>query len=158
MFLVYKPAGASTETRYEFRPEKVKSSRASIAEKLYAKACGERRTWEQFIADAQQGSITARKVVLWLAQSEQHHTLRFEDMPDLETGQITMRYSKQELRRMREGIKDSAQMLDGEKQALLASLDAEIADAPAGSDEPDPEPELPEPGKDLRSEDEPSMS
>lgn len=146
MFVVHQPAGASKPTHYEFRPEKVLTSKAVIAEKLYSKACGERRTWEMLVADARQGSIAARKVVLWLAMSADHHTLRYEDMPDLAVGEISMEYSRQELREMRAGIAESNEILEQEKAAMLAGLDRQIEDAEAGSDEPDPEPEA-EPGK-----------
>jgi hypothetical protein len=149
MFILHRPAGAKEDTRYEFRPEKVLTSKASIAERLYSKACGERRTWEQLVADATQGGIAARRVVLWLAITADHPFAKFADLPDLEVGQIGMEYSKQELRLMRDGIKESTQMLDSEKEAILTQMDRQIEEAQAGSDEPDPQPELEEePGKD----------
>ena len=147
MFILHTPAGAKKATRYEFRPEKVLSSRASIAEKLYSKACGERRTWEMFVADAKQGSITARKIALWLVVTGDHPFAKFTDMPDFEVGELSMEYSKQELRLMRQSISESAEILESEKQAMLTGLERQVEDAEAGSDEPDPEPEE-EPGKD----------
>lgn len=161
MFLRHKPEDGS-ETLYEFRPSKVDSGRAAIAEKLYSKACGERRTWEQFVADATNGSIAARKVALWLAITDVHHTARFEDIPVFKVGELGMEYSKEELRRMRAAIEGS-DMLENEKRVHLAQLEEALERAPAGSDEPAPpvldvedEP-VPGPGKDEPS-DEPSTN
>lgn len=140
MFLRYKPQGAATATDYEFRPAKTDYNRARTAEKLYSKACGERRTWEQFVADATMGSIAARKVALWIAITDRHPMTRFDDIPDFAAGELVMEYSKQELRQMRDGI-EAADLLESEKKLQLDGLDAAIREAPAGSDEPDPEPD-----------------
>ncbi len=153
MFLRYRPEGSEADTLYEFRPERTDYNRGRVAEKLYAKACGERRTWEQFVVDAKQGSITARKVALWLALTDTHPMTRFDDVPDFRAGELTLEYSKQELRLMRESIKDDTEMLELEKRGVLAQLDREVESAQAGSDEPDaqPDPEIVEPtelGKD----------
>lgn len=157
MFIRHHPAGASEAKLYEFRPEKVMSSKAGIAEKLYSKACGERRTWEMFVADAKQGSITARRIVLWLAISTDHPFAKITDMPDFEVGELSMEYSKQELRLMRQAIEESTEVLESEKQAMLAGLERQIEEADAGSDEPDPEPDSDvESGK--AESDEPSTS
>ena len=152
MFLRFKPEGQA-EQLLEFRPEKVLFARARIAEKVYSKLCGERRTWEQFRAEALTGSIAARKVALWLALGDTHPTLRFEDTPDFAAGDLTLEYSKEELRQMRSGL-ESADLIEAEKQAQMKGLEQAIAEAPAGSDEPDPEPDADvedptqEPGKD----------
>lgn len=149
MFLRFRAEGASEDALYEFRPDKTPRVRAAIAEKLYSKAAGERRTWEQLKADALQGGIAARTVALWIAMTDKHPSLRFEDLPDFDTGALVMEYSKEELRRMRGGIAESDSMLDSEKAAILAQVDRDIDTAPAGSDEPDPlpDPEVAELGK-----------
>lgn len=141
MFLKFRADGDTEDTLYEIRFDKTPRSRAVIAEKLYSKACGERRTWEQLKADATNGSIAARSVVLWLAQSVTHPTLRFEDIPDVDTGSLGMEYSKQELRLMRGAIERNTTMLEAEKALALEQLGQAIDEAPAGSDEPDPEPD-----------------
>lgn len=151
MFLRHTPEGAAASNLYEFRPERTDYNRARVAEKLYSKACGERRTWEQFVAEAKSGSIAARKIALWLAMTDKHPMLRFDDVPDFKVGELTMEYSKQELRVIRAGIAASENLLDNDKASYLAGLELEIAEAEAGSDEPDPEPEAEEPqepGKD----------
>lgn len=155
MFLRHRAEGATEDTLYEFRPERTLGSRARIVEKLYTKLCGERRTWEQFVADAKSGSIAARQIALWLAQTEVHPTLRFEDMPDYRVGELGMEYSKQELRQAKAAIEANRDLVESEKAAMLAGIDAEIDDAPAGSDEPDVVEDDPGKGD---SNDEPSTS
>jgi hypothetical protein len=147
MFLRYRPEGSSEDTLYEFRPDRTPTKRAIIAERLYSKAAGERRTWEQLKLDALQGGIGARRVALWIAMTDVHPMARFEDIPDFPTGALIMEYSKEELRQMRAGLEGTDSMLESEKEAALAQLDRDIEAAAAGSDEPDPEPEDEEPGK-----------
>lgn len=149
MFLRYREEGSTEDTLYEFRPDKTPVNRATIAEKLYSKAVGERRTWEQLKADALQGGIAARRVALWIAMTDQHPMLRFGDIPDFETGALIMEYSREELRRMLDGLAKSDSLFEGEKTAILEQLERDIESAPVGSDEPEPapDPEVDEPGK-----------
>lgn len=141
MFLRYRADGDGADTLYEFRPEKTPWNRATIAEKLYSKAVGERRTWEQLVADALQGGIAARRVALWIAMCADHPLLRFEDIADVEVGQLSMEYSRAELRRGRDQIAAADHLLEADKAAQLAMLDREIASAPVGKDEPQPDPD-----------------
>jgi len=141
MFLRYRPEGATEDTLYEFRPDRTPTNRAIIAEKLYSKLAGERRTWEQLKVEAMQGGIAARQVALWIAITDIHPMHRFEDLPILPAGALTLEYSKEELRRMRAGLEANDAMLESEKAAALAQLALEIDAAEVGSDEPDPEPE-----------------
>ena len=144
MFLRHRPEGATADTLYEFRPERTDYNRARVAEKLYSRACGERRTWEQFVAEAKQGSIAARKIALWLAITDRHPMTRFEDVPDFRVGELVMEYSKQELRLIRADLEASTEILESEKRAMLAGVDQNIESAEAGSDEPDPQPDAEE--------------
>lgn len=149
MFLRYKVDGEPGDNLYEVRPDKTPRKRAAIAEKLYSRAVGERRTWEQLKADAVNGGIEARSVLLWVAMTATHPTMRFEDIPDFEVGALELEYSRQELRDMRDGLARSDVMLENEKNAALSQLAEAIETAPVGSDEPDPEPDpaIEEPGK-----------
>ncbi len=141
MFLRYRAEGEDQDTLYEFRPDRTPVNRATIAEKLYSRAVGERRTWEQLKSDALQGGIAARRVALWVAMTDTHPTARIEDIPDFETGQLSMEYSRDELRRMRVALAESEAMLEAEKAAVLAQLDRDITEAPVGKDEPAPAPD-----------------
>ena len=149
MFLRFTPDGASEETLYEFRPDRTPWPRAADAERFYSKAVGERRTWEQLKSDALQGGIAARRAALWIAMTDTHPLLRWDDVPVFEAGQLVMEYSKEELRRMRDGLAKSDSLLEGDKAAVLEQLERDIESAPAGSDEPEPvpDPEVEEPGK-----------
>jgi len=153
MFLRYREEGADEDTLYEIRFDRVPRKRGAIAEKIYSRAVGERRNWEQLKADAQSGGIEARAVALWLAMTVAHPTLRYEDLPDFETGALQLEYSKQELRQMRAMIERNTTMIAAERDIQLEQLDIAITEAPAGSDEPDPDPEVAdEQGKDETGE------
>lgn len=145
MFLRYRADGADDDTLYEIRFDKVPRKRGAIAEKLYSRAIGERRTWEQLKADAQSGGIEARVVALWLAMTAQHPMMRYEDLPDFDTGALALEYSKQEMRQVRAQIERNTTILEAEKAMQLEQMEIEIEQAPAGSDEPDPEPAVAEP-------------
>ncbi len=140
MFLRYHTDDAD-DALYEIRFDKVPRKRGAIAEKLYSRAVGERRTWEQLKADAQSGGLEARAVALWLAMTAQHPMMRYEDLPDFETGALELEYSKEELRQMRAMIERNTTILEGEKAIQLEQLEIAIDEAPAGSDEPDPTPD-----------------
>lgn len=141
MFLRFRPDGATEDTLYEFRPDKTPWPRAAAAEKFYSKSVGERRTWEQLKADALQGGIAARRVALWIAMTDQHPLLRWDDVPTFDAGQLVMEYSRGELLKMRDSIAKSDSMFEGERDAVLTQLDSDIEKAPVGSDEPEPEPD-----------------
>jgi hypothetical protein len=138
LFLKYHPEGATEPTTYEFLPGRVRVSRAQLVEKVYSRALGEKATWEQFKIAVVQGSIAARRVLLWLLMSQIHPTLRYEDVPDFYEDEVTVEWSRQELQDMYDGL-ERAQMPDGEKETLLARLREEIAGAPTGDDDPLPE-------------------
>lgn len=157
MFLRYRANGADEDTLYEIRWGKIARKRAAIAEKIYSKAIGERRTWEQLKADALSGGIEARSVALWLAKTAVHPLMRYEDLEDFDTDALELEYSKEELRQMRVGLERNTTMLTAEKAIQLEQLEQAIGEAPAGSDEPLPGPEVAEDqGKDETGE--PSMS
>lgn len=141
MFLKYRPDGAAEDQVYEIRPGKVGKKRAAMAERVYSKAIGERRTWAQLQADAQQGSIEAWTVFLWIAQTADHPQLRYEDLPDFDSEALQMEHSKEEIRQMRAGLAASSTMLDNDKQALIAQLDIALESALVGSDEPAAKPD-----------------
>lgn len=141
MLIRYKPDDGSEAKLYEIRWGKIPRSRGALAEKIYAKAIGERRTWEQLKADAIGGGLTARAVALWLAMTQEHPLLRFEDLPDCDTEAIEMEYSKEELRQMRTGLERNTTMLETERAMQLEALAIAIEEAPAGSDEPEPKPD-----------------
>lgn len=141
MFLKFTADGETEPKVYEVRPGKVGKKRSAMAERAYSRAVGERRTWAQLQADAQQGSIEAWAMFLWIAQTADHPGLRYEDMPDFETEQLVMEHSREEIRQMRAGLAASKTMLALERDALIAQLDIALETAPVGSDEPAPKPD-----------------
>lgn len=140
MYLKYHPDGTAESQTYEFLPGRVRVSKAQVVEKLYSKAIGEKATWEQFKIAVMQGSIAARRVLLWMLMSQVHPSLRYEDVPDFFEEEVTVEWSRRELQDMHDGIEQSS-MPDGEKETVLARLREEIATAPTGDDDPLPEAE-----------------
>jgi hypothetical protein len=140
LFLKYTVDGVTKV--YEIRPGKVGRKRAAMAERAYSKAVGERRTWAQLQADAQQGSMEAWAALLWVAQTADHPGLRYEDLPDFDTEQLVMEHSAEEIRQMRAGLAASKTMLESERDAIIAQLDIALETAPVGSDEPAAKPDL----------------
>ena len=141
MFLVFRPEGASEPAAYEVLPAKVGRKRAAMAERVYTKAVGERRTWQQLIADAHQGSMEAWTVLLWVAQTADHPGLRYENMDDFDSGALVMEHSKEEVRQMLAAIRTSDAMLESERTALIAQLELGLETARVGQDEPAPKPD-----------------
>lgn len=140
MFLKYHPEGATESTTYEFLPGRVRAAKAQIIEKIYSKAIGEKATWEQFKIAVMQGSIAARRVLLWHLMSDVHPTLRFEDVPDFFEEEVVVEWSRKELQDMIDGF-ERAEMPDAEKAMVLARLREELNAAPGGDDDPLPEAE-----------------
>lgn len=142
MFVTYKPESGD-EQRWEFDPAKVRQSAAEMIEKRY----GGGRTYEQWKAAVQQGESRARRVLLWHLMTRDHHTLRYEDVPDFLMGEFEVEFSLAELHALREQVlKVDAPDKQEERENTLVALDIQITEAMAregvvvGDDE-DGEPE-----------------
>lgn len=133
MLLDYKPDGGEV-TRFEFRPGKVRASRAAMIERLYTKLAGETRTWEMFKADILRGSMVARRVLLWHFLSGKHPTVRIEDVDPLED-EMVLQFSKAELEDFYAAAEKSTSGTEDEREMILARLREEIEAAPDGDDE-----------------------
>ncbi|WP_328465541.1 hypothetical protein OHA21_43855 [Actinoplanes sp. NBC_00393] len=121
MLVTFKPEGSEPQS-WEWIPGRVKISEAALVEKVYGK------TWEQFAQEVQQGSARARQVLLWHLQRRDHPTLRLEDAPDFCADELTIEYSIDELRGIRDSVAKSG-MPQADREMALASLDGEIAAA-----------------------------
>lgn len=135
MHVTYTPEGG-TPTRWEFRPDRVRQSEAELVEKRY----GNGKTWEQFCAEVQAGSIRARRVLLWHLMrtdpAKPHPTLRFEDTPDFYVGEVKVEHDVDELLAIRERVAQS-EIGEGEREQALAMVDADIAAARARGEVPE---------------------
>jgi hypothetical protein len=117
MRVTYTPAGGDA-TLYDFDPDAVRASAAELIEKRYGD------TYDKWRAAIVQGSIKARRVLLWHLTTLTHHTLRYEDTPDFAAGELVVELSKAELLALRAKVEKSN--LES-RDELLSALDMEIA-------------------------------
>ena len=127
MFVTYQPEGEKPQ-RWEFDPDRVRQSRAEIIEKRFGK------NWDQFRAGVQSGDSKARKVLLWHLISLEHHTLRYEDVPDFCMGELKVEHSRGELLVLRDRLA-KVNLPEDEREQMLTALDIEITDAIASEDD-----------------------
>ena len=122
MIVTYHPEGGAPES-WEFDPRKVRASRAEMIEKR----AGE--SWESWLMQVQQGSMRARRVLLWHLMSMPHTTMRFEDTPDFYAGEVEVKHTAAELAEMRARV-TSAGLPEDQLAQVLAVIDMEMAAAP----------------------------
>lgn len=128
MFVTFSPSDGDPQM-WEFDPRKVRASAAEMVERRYGKP------WDVFVQELIQGSMVARRVLLWHLIRQTHHTLRFEDTPDFYSGELTVEFARDELTAMRQQLEISRAISDEDRALALAALDDEIAKAPTGVDE-----------------------
>lgn len=126
MKVTYKPEDGEARV-WQFLPARVRQSRATLIEKVYGKP------WDQFVAEVQMGSITARRVLLWHVMSTDHPTMRIEDTPDFFAGEVLVEHDATELRAMlAEAEAKAAQIPADQREVALAMLRGQLAEAEAG--------------------------
>lgn len=129
MYVTYTPDGGEPQ-RWEFRPGRVRASRAAMLERRYSKlAGGDTKTWDQFKADIQRGSADARRVLLWHLISMDHPTVRIEDVDPTED-ELLVEHSRTELAELRAEVARTKAIDDEQREMILTRLDEEIATAP----------------------------
>jgi hypothetical protein len=129
MKVVYTPEGQQAQ-EWDFLPARIRESRAEMIERRYAKLIGEKSVpFEQFRMAALQDSASARRVLLWHLLSMQHPSIRIEDVDPLR-GELKITASKSELGELRMALETAGGMEDGERETMLAMIDAQIAAAP----------------------------
>lgn len=119
MHVTYSPESGDVQS-WEFNPDTVRSSKAEMIEKRFG------QSWDQWKAAVQQGSIKARRVLLWHLMTQQHPTMRMEDMPDFAAGELVVEYTAGELRALRANVEKSKALSAEDKVDVLAALDGEI--------------------------------
>jgi hypothetical protein len=129
VFVTFTPEDTGEVQRFEFKPGRIRSSRAEMIEKKYAKLAGEKLTYDQFKMAVAQGSAIARRVLLWHVLNTVHPTLRIEDVDPFED-EILVEYSRTELEELRAEIVKAKGLDDEQREAIVARLDQEIETAP----------------------------
>ncbi len=120
MIVTYTPKGQESQ-RFDYDAEEV---RAKDAEKMEA-ASG--IPWESFGLLAMQGSMKARRVLLWHLLRQQHATLRLDDV-DFASKEMKIEFNAKEYREFRDAVVRNKDGLPVEqRENLLARIDDEIA-------------------------------
>src|SRR5574342_389387 len=100
MYVTYQPEGSEPQ-RWEFRPGRLRESRAEMLERRYAKLIGEKSVpFEQFRMAILQDQASARRVLLWHLLNLVHPTLRIEDVDPIRD-ELTIEASRSELEELR---------------------------------------------------------
>ena len=122
MFVTYTPDGADRH-EWEFIPGKMRASEAQPIERRFG------GSWEKWSIEIQQGSVAARRLLLWHLLRREHPTLRWEDTPDYAMDELEISYSSDEMRDLITNA-EAAPIEDQEqKNAVLAGLRAELEKA-----------------------------
>lgn len=130
MFLVYKPEGSDEPKRWRYNPRKLMSPERENIERLTG------RNWTQFTKEVVEGSSVCRRALLFTFLKRDHTGTggpRFDDI-DFAWDELSLEYSKGELRKIREAAEEGATA--EQRPMILARLDEQIAEA-----EEDPEDE-----------------
>lgn len=84
--------------------------------------------WDEFKAGVMQGQSKARRVLLWHLLRRQHHTLKYEDVPDFYTGELKVEWTTSELAAIRDRVA-KAKLGDKERDDMLTALDVQMTEA-----------------------------
>lgn len=120
MKVTYAPAGEPVQV-FDFNPDKVRVAEAELIEKRFG------GTFQEFRAAVTSGNAKARRVLLWHLVRRTHHTLRYEDTPDFQFGELVCEHTRGELEAMRDRIVRSNH---ARRDELVAALELEMQDAP----------------------------
>lgn len=134
MLVTYQPEG-EPEQRWEFDPGRVRVSEAEMMQRRAG------MPWEQFRGACMVGDAVAHKVLLWHLLRREHHTLRYEDVPDFLMAELRVERSRAELLKMREQVERSGKIEPQDKADMLKGLDMEIEQAPTLDSDEDADPE-----------------
>lgn len=128
MIITYTPKGEQPQ-RFDYDSEDV---RAKDAEQIEAKSG---IPWESFGLLVQQGSMKARRVLLWHLLRQQHGTLRLDDV-DFASKELSVEFNVKEYKEFREAVVRNASGIPAEqRENVLARVDAEIEKAEAAEAE-----------------------
>lgn len=119
------PAVSGDGGKWAFDPNRVLGAHAEMIERRYGK------TWEQFTLAVMQGSIKARRVLLWYFRMLQHPGYRLEDLPDFYTGELVVSFDTEEVARMRDTMSKTEFDTEEERDQMMTALDVMMSDAMA---------------------------
>lgn len=117
------PAVSGDGGRWEFDPNRVLGSHAEMIERRFG------QTWDQFTAAVVQGSIKARRVLLWYFRMLAHPGYRLEDLPEFYTGELVVSFGVAELTTIRENVAKAEWDTEQEREQALAAVDLMLSEA-----------------------------
>jgi hypothetical protein len=123
MFVTFSPADGDAQ-RWSYDPDEVMASKAEMIEKRFG------ASWEAFGAAVIQGSMRARRVLLWHLMTLTHPSIRYEDVADFRSKDLLVEFSAAELVRMRDRLA-KANLPEAEREQITTALDIQITDAMA---------------------------
>jgi hypothetical protein len=130
MLLNYTPPGADKQV-FPYDPEKLMSSEAEAIEKVT------HLTYSEFGLELIKGSVTARRALLWVLLKRKDPQLRHAQV-DFPAGAVELEYEQHELKKIREGVENDADMSDADRVIALKELDQLILDQMASAEEAAP--------------------
>jgi len=122
VIVTYAPDGQEPQ-RWDWDPTKVRAVEAELIEKRF------NGTWDSFRMAVLEGSVRARRVLLWHLLKRQHPILRLGDV-DYGLGELTVEMTRAELMEFRGAVVKAKGITDEEREKALRALDAEIESAP----------------------------
>lgn len=126
MWVEYKPADpvvSGDGGRWKFDADRVLGTHAEMIERRFG------GTWEQFTAAVVQGSMKARRILLWYFRMREHPGYRPEDLPEFYTGELKVTYGVTDLASIKEGIEKASWDTPEEKEAALTAVDILLSEA-----------------------------
>lgn len=124
MFVTYKPEDPADGDCQEwtFTPGRIRASEAQILEREFGE------NWDNFAAGVQSGNMKARRVLLWHLLRRAHPLMKFADVPDFFTSELTVEFEVSELAPLLEKIA-KATLPDAQKEQTVAALELAMSEA-----------------------------
>lgn len=123
MLVEFTPEGQAEPTVWTYKRNKVMSKRGEMIERVYGD------TFERWNVGLVQGSMRARRVLLWHLIGLEHPRLKYADLDDFAADQLVLRFDSGELKAMRDNVSDDKKLSEDEREAMTEYLHSEYVDA-----------------------------
>lgn len=120
MIVTYVPDDGD-KLEFTFKPRRLLTTEAEAIEKITG------GTYAEFVDALTEGSITARRALLWsLRKRNGEPEIRFRDV-DFPIDALEIELDDEEKEQIRQVIRDDATLTDEDREAALAELGPEVA-------------------------------
>jgi len=120
MLFKYTPEGAEPQ-EWPFAPEKLMSSECEAIEKVTG------MTYQEFSVKILDGSVMARRALLWVLLKRTEPTLRHSQV-DFPAGAVELQFEQHELKALRDAISADDTMDNDARAKVVDALDEQIED------------------------------